>query len=369
MKKYFLLVSLLLVSYVYGQAPADYYKNAEGLTGLPLKTALYNIIKGHTTISYDGLYAKYVSTDNFPGNNKVWDMYSMKADGTANYWFTNASSSSDKCGSYSKEGDCYNREHSTPASWFSDASPMYSDLFNVYPTDGYVNNRRSNYPMATVGSATWTSSNGSKLGSCGVAGYTGTVFEPIDEYKGDFARTFLYMATRYEDKVANWPSNTPQCAAVYAGNNGLTFKPWYITMLLAWHALDPVSQKEIDRNNAVYAVQKNRNPYIDHPEWVECIWSSCTTGINDSENEGNFVTVYPNPTSGNVTVSYTLPSASVKEIELFTIDGKLLLTNDCADLTENTVNIATSDIPNGIYFIKIITNRSAITKQLIIQKQ
>ena len=264
----FVIVQLLhFISFA--QIPVGYYNAANGLSGLTLKTALYNIIKGHSTVSYGGLYTSYQTTDNLP-TNKVWDMYSIKADGTANYFYSHTGG--DQCGSYSGEGDCYNREHSTPASWFNDASPMYSDLFNVYPTDGYVNNRRSNYPMAKVASATWTSSNGCKVGSCGTTGYTGTVFEPIDSFKGDFARTFFYMATRYENLVANWPSNSSECAVVYAGNNGLTFKPWYITMLLSWCALDPVSQKEINRNNAVYAIQNNRNPYIDHPEYINLIW-------------------------------------------------------------------------------------------------
>ncbi len=281
-KSFFLLLLsvLLLNSSIFAQIPSGYYNNANGLSGLQLKTALYNIIKNHTSISYTNLYTSYQTTDNLPPN-KVWDMYSLKSNGTANYYYTHGSN---QCGSYSTEGDCYNREHSTPSSWFSDATPMYTDLFNVYPTDGYVNNRRSNYPLANVGSVTWTSSNGSKLGNCSVSGYTGIVFEPIDSYKGDFARSYFYMATRYENLVANWPSNSPQCALVYAGNNGLTFNPWYVNMLLLWCALDPVSQKEIDRNNAVYAIQHNRNPYIDHPEYITYIWGGTTPLSTEPSN-------------------------------------------------------------------------------------
>ncbi|MFZ4400701.1 MAG: endonuclease [Bacteroidales bacterium] len=267
-----LLLLIVVISFpfytVIAQIPPTYYNNAVGLSGLPLKTALYNIIKGHTSITYNQLYTSYTTTDNLPGN-KVWDMYSIKANGTANYYYTHGSL---QCGSYNSEGDCYNREHSTPASWINNAYPMYSDLFNVYPTDGYVNNRRSNYPLANVATASWTSSNGTKLGSPADTSNIGSVFEPIDSFKGDFARTFFYMATRYENVVATWHSNSPQAAAVYAANNGLVFKPWYITMLLSWCALDPVSQKEINRNNAVYAIQNNRNPYIDHPEYINAIW-------------------------------------------------------------------------------------------------
>lgn len=343
----------------FAQIPAGYYDVANGLTGLTLKTALYNKIKGHTVVSYGGLYNSYQTTDNLPPN-KVWDMYSIKADGTANYFFSHTSG--DQCGSYSSEGDCYNREHSTPASWFNDASPMYSDLFNVYPTDGYVNNRRSNYPQANVGSVTWTSSNGSKVGTCNVAGYTGVVFEPIDSFKGDFARTFLYMATRYENLVANWPSNSPQCAAVYAGNNGLTFKPWYITMLLSWCALDPVSQKEINRNNAVYAIQNNRNPYIDHPEYINLIWggspnimvtSISVTGQGGSSSistQNGTLQMLASVLPANATNStYTW---SVKNPTVGTISSTGLLTAISNGI--DTV-LATANDGSGIVGFKVIT--------------
>ncbi len=354
----FLLIVHFFHLISFAQIPAGYYDVANGLTGLTLKTALYNKIKGHTTVSYGGLYNSYQTTDNLPPN-KVWDMYSIKSDGTSNYFYTHGSN---QCGSYSGEGDCYNREHSTPASWFNDASPMYSDLFNVYPTDGYVNNRRSNYPQAKVGNVTWTSSNGSKVGSCGITGYTGTVFEPIDSFKGDFARTFFYMATRYENLVANWPSNSAECAAVYAGNNGLTYKPWYVTMLLSWCALDPVSQKEINRNNAVYAIQNNRNPYIDHPEYINLIWggspnimvtSISVTGQGGSSSistQNGTLQMLASVLPANATNStYTW---SVKNPTVGTISSTGLLTAISNGI--DTV-LATANDGSGIVGFKVIT--------------
>ena len=349
---------VLLQFSVFSQIPAGYYDSATGLSGLQLKTALYNIIKNHTQSTYANLYTCYQTTDNLP-TNKVWDMYSLKANGTANYYFNHGTNT---CGSYNQEGDCYNREHSTPASWFNDAYPMYTDLFNVYPTDGYVNNRRSNYPMAKVGNATWTSTNGSKVGTCATTGYSGTVFEPIDTFKGDFARTFLYMVTRYEDVVAGWPSNSTECAAVYAGNNGLTYKNWYITMLLSWCELDPVSQKEIDRNNAVYALQHNRNPYIDHPEYINLIWgggsiimvSSITVNSQNGSSTINTqsgtlqmtATVLPSNATNN---TYTW---SVKNPDVATISTSGLLTaiNNGIDTV-----IATANDGSGVSGFKIIT--------------
>ncbi|MFV0470359.1 MAG: endonuclease, partial [Dysgonomonas sp.] len=140
-------------------------------------------------------------------------------------------------------------------------------------------------PFGEVGIATWTSTNGSKLGKNTSDGYTGTVFEPIDEYKGDFARTYFYMATCYEDKIAGWYSNSEAQAALN-GTKYPAYKDWYIKLMLKWSREDPVSQKEIDRNNAAYAVQKNRNPYIDFPGLEEYVWGTKQDIAFDSNNPG-----------------------------------------------------------------------------------
>lgn len=271
-----LLFVLLSSITLFAQAPAGYYDGANGKTGAELKTALYNIIKGHTDKGYDGLYTVYTTSDNLP-SGKVWDMYSIKADGTASYWYSHTSG--DRCGSYSGEGDCYNREHTFCDSWLGKASPQRSDAHHVVPTDGYVNNRRSSFPHGKVGSVSWTSTNGSKLGSSDAStGYSGTVFEPIDEFKGDFARMYFYMATRYENLIAGWASNG-SASEILAGNTYPAYKTWFKNLMLQWHNLDPVSQKEIDRNNAISAVQHNRNPYIDRPEFAEMIWGDGTVSV------------------------------------------------------------------------------------------
>lgn len=287
-----LLLVLLLAGFHMpsgAQIPAGYYNSAAGLSGYTLKTALYNIIKDHTVVSYNSLYSYYPRTDSKPGN-KVWDIYSDVPGGTPPYVYYHTSG--DQCGSYNSEGDCYNREHSFPASWFNDASPMYSDLFNVIPTDGYVNNRRSNYPYAEAGTAVFTSLNGSKLGYCSYPGWTELVFEPIDEYKGDVARSVFYMATRYENLIAGWKNN-PGASCVLAGNSTAVFWQWYVNQLIDWHVQDPVSSKEIARNDSVYRIQDNRNPFIDHPEWVEEIWTS-TSSLSPTGEAPQF-RLYPNP--------------------------------------------------------------------------
>lgn len=259
-----LLLFVLLSSLsLFGQIPAGYYDGANEKTGNELKNALYLIIKDHTALSYDALWTAFQYTDK-KTNGKVWDMYSDIPNGTAPYEFT---FTSDQCGNYSSEGDCYNREHSFPKSWFSDATPMYSDLFHLYPTDGKVNGMRGNYPFGEVTNPTWTSLNGSELGPCSFPGYSGTVFEPRDEFKGDFARSYFYMATRYHNVISNWSSE------MLDGTQFPAFTTWAKNLLLKWNNDDPVSQKELDRNNVIYAnYQHNRNPFIDHPEYAEQIW-------------------------------------------------------------------------------------------------
>ncbi len=241
---------------------SDYYSGAYRLFGTALRAALHNIIKGHSVISYDGLYTAFPSTDTKP-NGKVWDIYSDVPGGTSAYEYTHGTK---KCGSYGGEGDCYNREHSWPDSWLGATNPARSDLFHIYPTDGFVNNRRSNYPFGTVASASWTSTNGSKLGNCSYPGYTGIVFEPINEYKGDLARSAMYMSARYYTADGGWIA-TP-------ATNKSDLLPWYANLLYDWSVQDTVSVKEINRNNAIYTYQKNRNPFIDRPEFAAEIWKT-----------------------------------------------------------------------------------------------
>lgn len=279
-----MLSLLILVAQLFAQGPNNsgtYYKNASGQKGKALKTALFKIISTHKDIGYSGLYACYEKTDK-RADGKVWDMYSN----TTNFSF------SDNNGNYKKEGDMYNREHSVPQSWFKEASPMKADIVHVVPTDGYVNNRRSSYPFGETNKPTWKSNNDfSKVGPSSVEGYSGTVFEPNDEYKGDFARIYFYMATCYEDKIAGWVSNGT-ASTVLDGTSYPAYKTWYINMLLRWAKEDPVSQKEIDRNNAVYGCQQNRNPYVDYPGLEQYVWGDSTDVAFSYDNYNG---INPNP--------------------------------------------------------------------------
>ncbi len=246
------------------EAPAGYYNRAENKSGRMLLEALEDIVGPHTTVSYDGLLTLYKTSDVYP-NGKIWDMYSTKE---WNYGNT--------CGNYKNIGDCYNREHSFPKSWFDDRSPMVSDAFHIYPTDGKVNGQRSNFPYGECANGTYVASHNGvralgRLGACTSPGYSGKVFEPDDQYKGDFARSYFYMAAAYNNRIGGWSS------PMLAGNSFPAFSGWAINVLLKWHRQDPVSDKERNRNDVVYGRQRNRNPFIDYPELAEHIWGNKST--------------------------------------------------------------------------------------------
>jgi endonuclease I len=307
MKNLYSYFLLFVITSGFAQIPTGYYNTATG-TGYTLKTQLYNIIKGHTDNGYAGLYTTYQTSDvdNFYENDgTVLDMYSENPSGTDPYTYTTGTTQ--RCGTYSVEGDCYNREHIIPQSVFNEQSPMVSDAHFITPTDGKVNGIRSNYPHGTVSSATYTSQNGSKLGSSAVSGYSGTVFEPVNAFKGDIARMYFYFATRYENTVSGYSF------PMFDGSANKVFTTAFLNVLLAWHAQDPVSAREIARNNAIYGRQNNRNPYIDHPEYVNQIWGGTSstdtqaptapTSLASTTKTSTSITVAWNASTDNVGVT------------------------------------------------------------------
>ena len=272
--RYFAVLAALLVgansifaNVVTGEAavPDNYYDAVDAKKGADnILNALNTIIDGHTVINYDGLEPYYQQTDFY--NDTLWDMYS-----TCRFVAEDANKAQKAvC-------DGWNKEHVCCQSWLG-SGPMVSDLYNVYPTDARVNNLRSNYPYGEV-----NGSNGygiskdpdkhalGKLGNSknSITGYSDKVFEPHDNYKGDFARTFMYMVARYRNNTINEGKGN-----VMFVSSKTNFTEYAKNMLMRWHRQDPVSQKEIDRNQAVYGIQKNRNPFIDYPDLAEYIWGN-----------------------------------------------------------------------------------------------
>ncbi|MFZ4929855.1 endonuclease [Chryseobacterium sp. Mn2064] len=321
----------------HAQAPAGYYNAANGLSGAALKTALSTIItNGHQDKGYNGLWTAYKTTDidrDYENDGSILDIYSEKPIGADPYKYTPGTN---QCGTYSTEGNCYNREHVIPQSFFNEASPMVADIHFIRATDGKVNGMRSNYPYGKVGSATFTSKNGSKLGSSASSGYSGTVFEPIDEFKGDVARMIFYFVTRYQSKLSSFSSGNMLGSSTFPG-----LQTWELNVLLAWHNQDPVSPAEIKRNNASYTYQGNRNPFIDNPNYVNLIWGSGTG------NTGTTPTTPTNPSSSCANENFeNIPASSASYDNKTWSNGGISWTATDAR-TDQTVNNRAITIRNG----------------------
>lgn len=278
------ILCLLLCGEAWGAWPAGYYDRLDGKKKEALKAAAKQAVMSHQTLNYTNLPIYWESSDVYPdlvANDRGemckrwWDMYSAEI---YLIWPGQAPKSS-----FSANG--MQREHAVPKSWWKkdgsvEYTSAYSDMWNLYPSDGPANQRKSNYPFGTVRTASFD--NGvTKIGSVvtGQGGGSGTVFEPADEYKGDFARACFYMATVYDDlpwvvtymfRQETWP----------------TLQPWAVDMLLQWARTDKVSQKEIMRNDAVQQCQGNRNPFIDFPELAEFIWGTRTDETFSLEDQG-----------------------------------------------------------------------------------
>lgn len=352
MRKLYLIITLLFAAVTLNAQPQGYYDGTEGLTGNALKTALHNIIKNDDHVSYNGMWSAYQTTDKRPGTNYVWDIYSDVPGGVPPYNFTFVV---DQCGSYSGEGDCYNREHLWAQSWTNNDGTHKTDLHHVYPTDGFVNGKRGNYAFGEVRNPSWTSRNGGKLGANTTSGFNGTVFEPIDEYKGDIARALMYVSVRYYREDNQWDNSDMTTKSV--------IKDWAMTMLLRWHEEDPVSDKEINRNNAVYGKQGNRNPFVDYPDFAPMIWDPNWDGIEDQYVSTVLVNVWPNPATSTVNIK----GENLNAVYMYNAMGQLILTVDMQNVDSQTV-IDVSGFNSGIYFMNVISeNGNSTLKKVVVQ--
>ena len=250
----------------------EYYAGADGKSGEALRSALNSKINSHTTVSYDALKYLFKWTDTY--NNEgttIDDIYSFCDPAYTETWCSGT------CG--------YNREHSVPKSWFGEASPLYSDAFHLYPTNCYVNSYRGNEPFGECSGGTKCTTNGvqakGRKGTSTFAGYSGTVYEPDDEFKGDLARTYFYMVTCYMS--SNFTQAEGGRAMFTYTDKKAQLTQYSIDLLLKWHRQDPVSARELARNEVIYGntdlnkgtyKQGNRNPFIDYPEMAEYIWGT-----------------------------------------------------------------------------------------------
>ncbi len=271
----------------------DYYATADGKSGEALRTALSDKIRPHTTVTYDQLKYLFKWTDTYNNAGSVIDdIYSFCDPAYTESWCSGT------CG--------YNREHSVPKSWFGEATPLYSDAFHLYPTNCYVNSYRGNEPYGECANGTKCTTNGvqakGRKGASTFPGYTisGVVYELEDEFKGDLARTYFYMVTCY--MTSDFTQAAGGRVMFTYQNNKAQLTPYSVDLLLKWHRQDPVSERELARNEVIYGnttlnkceyKQGNRNPFIDYPELAEYIWGN---KAGQSVNVAALISGYSNDT-------------------------------------------------------------------------
>ena len=338
------LFFFLWVTVLFAQIPLGYYDLAAGKSGADLKTALHEIISEHTVLLYGELWAAFEKTDR-AADGSVWEMFSECI----------FELFADQCGIARTICDCYSREHSFPRSWYggSDIVPMHTDLFHIFPIDQIINSQRGNFPYGEVGAINNIREGGKgKFGRPREGlGYNETsVFEPDDEYKGDIARTFFYMVTRYENILEDW-YEFEGARRMLNGTAYPAFREWALEMLVRWHLNDPVSQKEIDRNNAIYKLQNNRNPFIDNPDFVLQIWRNTppnTSVVRQFSNKKETISV------GIQNQTLRINTSLREDGRIYCINGKLL-----KNFNGSSVDLST--FSRGVYILKLGRNNLKFT--------
>lgn len=348
------------------QIRSDYYADIDmgiqlGDRCADLKSSLTTLLDDHRVIPYTDrsfdIWDSHFTTDlrlNDAGEQLIiWDMYSDNPAGPEAYEYI-PGEDKDFGEDIDQEGLYYNREHSFPTSWWGGNrdTDQYSDIHFIIPADKIVNTTRSNFPYGETDDLIIETSNGSKLGFSSLEGFTLEVFEPIDEYKGDVARMHLYVATRYGPVAGAWQNVDSRGQRVLSGEEYSFFVDWYLDVLLKWHRQDPVSQKEIDRNNAVFSIQGNRNPYIDHPEYADLIWGNedgitCDM-VTDVEDviQPIKIDLSPNPVFNELVINGT----NIDGIRIFDMSGRQVLEQEYRSV------ISLQHLEKGLYIIQLLFN-------------
>lgn len=319
---------LLCSATAFAYSRATYYASANGKKQKELKTALYKIVGNPTVKSYGSLWTWYYDTDRL-SDNQVVDRYSNEK-----RYFSG------------KNGDAVsgmNKEHGIAQSWWGGGTTgIGADLQHVMPSDATANSKKGNFGMGIVTSQSWT--NGSIKVGKGNAGNNGTVnmWEPADKWKGDFARAYFYIVTAYEEKslVQTEGANTMQ------NNTYPKLQPWAYELYMKWSREDPVDDLERKRNEAVYGIQDNRNPFVDFEGLEQYIWG---TYQNVAFSASNYVNPYggDTPALQTPTASFALTS---KTLEVGDTYQQTLTTNSngAVSYVSSNPDVATVNVRTGL---------------------
>lgn len=337
------LAALLLLFSALAFAQGNYYDAVIDLTGNELYTGLHSLISTNTYNSYDGAKVHlFQQLENDAGN--VTCIYT----GEVYYVGYNYNGSSNP-----------NTEHTYAQSWFSDPeySTKRSDLHHLFPSNMNVNSSRGNLPLFTVANhaaanvyytwTPWQSYRGANASGI-------TVFEPADETKGNIARALLYFNTRYYDTLTQDNVNM-------------------IPDLVQWHNFDPPDSLEIARNQGVYAFQYNRNPYVDHPEFVGRIWGGSSASEDIAPPVADLVLnrVFPNPFTNGTALSLQSKKPLQAMVSIYNARGQKihswssLLPSGNSELRWDGTDSEGRSLPAGIYLIRVSAGKDSLSAKVL----
>lgn len=367
MRFFFTLIIFISVFFTATASPGIYYNSIDSnQTCTNLKTSLFNLISNDSHLDYGIIDNSYYRTDaklseNGSGRNVLVERYCSENPVGMDFCFFNPDSI---CSGGSSFCQCYNKEHVIPKAWFNGSNSFslkeYTDMHYVWPSDSKVNGAKSDFPIGYVKVASVTSLNGTKIGTSDATknGYNNSnIFEPIDSFKGDFARAYLYFVTRYQDSITAFRRNNI-ANSVFSATSYTGLEPWILQLCVKWHKQDPPSAFEKKRNDSVFAIQGNRNPFIDFPEWVEKVFGpngsgSCLTTAIRTNKTVDF-TIYPNPTNSVINIQFANSSSIDKNatIEVIDLVGKIILQQNVF-FNNETKSLDVSNLSKGIYMISI----------------
>lgn len=271
-----LLAAIVALSAYATVVPENYYSSADGKADSLLKVSLYEISKGGKRVSYGTQGYTYPDNIYYPASWNYFPLTDQRSDGTIWDMY------SDTKRYYPYDGGSAGGiqiEHCIPKSWWgwtksdtASSKRAYQDLYILNPADAQANGQKSNYPPGHVQKGDKFDNGSFRMDKAGSSEQGWICFEPAAEYRGDFARTYFYAVTAYQDLP--WGAGNKDYQRYVTEDSYVVFRDWLIEVLLDWHRSDPVSRKEIERASAIYDVQGNRNPYIDYPELVEYIWGN-----------------------------------------------------------------------------------------------
>ncbi len=359
MKKNIFLTFLFLATYIFAQIPNGYYDSAQGLTGDNLKAALHNIIKNHTEYSYNTVWDILQESDEDPYNhNNVrllytgWSYPKSNHGGSASQW---------------------NREHVWAKSHgdFGTAIGPGTDAHHLRPTDVTVNSRRGSLDFDNGGTEYI---DGDGPTGCYVDNNS---WEPRDAVKGDVARMIFYMAVRYEGDYGE-----PDLEVVDYVNSSPSGQPYMgkLSTLIEWNNQDPPDNFERNRNDVIYYDwQHNRNPFIDHPEYVDMIW-----GDSDAESDMVQITkpsldIYPNPFNPKTNISFMITGneGTIKtSVTIYNLKGEKVkeifsgytLPNKNYALVWNGKDKNSKTVSSGSYIVLLKSGKKIASKSVILLK-